>query len=118
MRFDREAVRRIVVNLLENAVKFHEDPPRIEVAVRVRGGAVALEVADRGIGLGGVPAEALFGKFVRGEDERARKRTGAGLGLFLVREHAREHGARTEAEDRSGGGAVFRIVFPAAPPSR
>lgn len=113
VRFDREAVRRILVNLVENAVKFHDGPPAIELAVRSRGDAVVLEVADRGIGLGGAPARTLFEKFVRGDDDRARRRTGAGLGLFLVQQHAAEHGARTEAEDRPGGGAVFRVVFPA-----
>lgn len=118
VRFDRDAVRQILVNLLDNAIKFSPNAEalaltkQVELSVSARDGRVALEVADRGIGIGtGDPAR-LFEPFRRGKDPRARELPGTGLGLSIVAEYAHAHGALVRASNREGGGAIFAVEFP------
>jgi len=109
VRADPDQLRQIVWNLCENAVKHgvQEDPAQaIEIRYgRLPGGARPfLEVADRGPGVKPDLAERIFEPFFSGG-------RGSGLGLFLARELAQANGATLLFEPRSGGGAVFRLVF-------
>lgn len=101
---------QVLINLIENALK-HGAPP-FAVSVKRAGDRVSLEVGDRG---GGLPAETarLFEKFVR-----ASAAPGVGLGLAVVRAIAVAHGGEVTAENRAGGGAVFRVVIPRGPEPR
>jgi two-component system sensor histidine kinase KdpD len=109
LQIDPVLFEQVLINLLENAMK-HAEPP-FSIAVRREGAAVVLEVADRGHGLpAGDPAR-LFDKFVRASAAR-----GAGLGLAVVRAIVQAHGGAVTAENRPGGGAVFRIVLPTPEP--
>src|SRR6185436_7554841 len=109
LRIDPVLFEQVLINLIENATK-HGAPP-FEIRARRRGGAVELEVADRGPGLpGGEPAR-LFDKFVR-----ASAAPGAGLGLAVVRAIVQAHGGTVTAEDRPDGGAVFRVALPTPQP--
>ncbi|MGE5182518.1 MAG: ATP-binding protein [Acidobacteriota bacterium] len=99
-----------LINLVENALK-HGAPP-LRLVARRRDGDIEIEVADRGPGLPAGDTARLFEKFVR-----ASRAPGAGLGLAVVRAIVEAHGGRVVAENRDGGGAVFRIVLPTpAPP--
>jgi two-component system sensor histidine kinase KdpD len=111
LEIDPVLFEQVLINLIENATK-HGAPP-FSIRARRRGEAVEIEVADRGPGLpGGDPAR-LFDKFVR-----ASAAPGAGLGLAVVRAIVQAHGGTVVAEDRPGGGAVFRAVLPTpAPPA-
>jgi two-component system sensor histidine kinase KdpD len=108
LRIDPVLFEQLLINLIENALK-HGAPP-IAIRVEPRGGSVALEVADRGPGLPPGGGARLFEKFVR-----ASAAPGAGLGLAVVRAIAQAHGGDVVAEDRPGGGAVFRVTIPAPP---
>ena len=100
-----------MINLVENALKHGAPPLRIEA--RRHDGDVEIEVADRGPGLPSGDTARLFDKFVR-----ASSAPGAGLGLAVVRAIVEAHGGRVLAENRTGGGALFRIVLPTpAPPA-
>lgn len=116
--FDDVLLEQVLINLLENAVKYSPPDAPIEVRVRSGGQGLQFEVADRGRGL--VPGEEtrIFEKFYRaletGDDTR-----GTGLGLAICKAVISAHGGRIEAENRPGGGAVFRFTLPAdAPPPR
>jgi len=114
---DRDALERLLLNLLDNAVKY--TPAGGRVAVRVESGdgpggrTVVLEVADTGRG---IPAHALpriFERFYRVDRGRARDEGGTGLGLAIVKHVAQAHGGRVEVEARPGGGTIFRCHLPA-----
>jgi signal transduction histidine kinase len=106
---DPIALRRLVTNLLDNAVKFGA---RARARVYAERGAAVIEVDDDGPGLGAVDREKLFEPFYRGEPSRNRATGGAGLGLAVVRSVARAHGGDAALEDRPGGGLRARARLP------
>jgi len=110
---DAGLIRQMVVNVVDNAVKFTE-AGRVDVAVRREDHAAIIEVLDTGVGIDGASAERLFDRFFRGDPAHARAAEGTGLGLAIVRSIARVHGGTVEAHVRPTGGSVFRISLPAA----
>lgn len=100
---------QLLLNLLENAAKHTAPGTLIEIAGCGDGADVVLEVADRGPGLPPGPTERLFEKFYRGPGVRG---AGAGLGLAVCRGITTAHGGTIEAENRTGGGATFRVRVP------
>lgn len=82
---DRPALEVVLRNLIDNAVKYSDDPIRVRVTARaLPKGAVCIEVADQGIGIPTWALKRVFDRFFRVEDEKTRKRRGTGLGLFVV----------------------------------
>ena len=124
---DRDAVRQIVLNLLDNAAKYAPvAPPEVSVcAVRaprgaraLRGagdGAVSLSVADRGPGVPPRAAKRIFDRFYRVDDSTTRETGGSGLGLSIAHRLARGMGGDLVYRPREGGGSVFELTLPAAP---
>jgi two-component system sensor histidine kinase KdpD len=110
VRIDAVLVERVLVNLLENAVKY--TPPGTWVAVSgvARAEGVELSVQDGGPGLPLGRGEDLFKKFERGEREGATP--GVGLGLALCRAIVEAHGGTIHAESPASGGARFVVCFP------
>ncbi|HEU0035178.1 MAG TPA: sensor histidine kinase KdpD [Kofleriaceae bacterium] len=109
LRIDPVLFEQVLINLLENAVK-HGGPP-YSVRAQRRGDRVEIEIGDRGRGLPAGDASRLFEKFVRGSSA-----PGAGLGLAVVRAIVEAHGGTVQAENRPGGGALFRITLPMPEP--
>lgn len=109
---DGALLAQALANLLENAL-LHGVAPGAEPDIRLRaqpeGEGLSLEVLDRGPGLPPGDPEQLFARFVRGEQPRS---SGNGLGLAICRAVAQAHGGRSEAENREGGGACFRLWLP------
>ncbi|MHB8670938.1 MAG: sensor histidine kinase [Acidimicrobiales bacterium] len=100
----------ILVNLLENAVKYGGIEP-IEVSAHLDSErTLILEVADRGPGLGGVPADLLFEAFSRGYHKATMP--GHGIGLYLVLMIAQSLGGTAALEERPGGGTTARVELP------
>ena len=89
-------------------------PGRVEVSAAARNGELVVEVADRGRGLPAGDEQRIFDKFHRSADVAGR--AGAGLGLTVCKGIVQLHGGRIEAENRPGGGAVFRFTLPVEPP--
>ncbi len=115
---DREQLRRVIVNLLDNAVKFTTDDGAIAVAVASGGDRARLTVRDDGPGVSDAELPRIFDRFYRG---RSRSAPGAGLGLSLCREIAERHGGELAAENNPEGGARFTLSLPldrAAPQPR
>jgi two-component system sensor histidine kinase KdpD len=103
-------VQQVLVNLLENAVRHTPAGTPIEVSAHQEGDSVVVEVADRGPGLPPGETSRLFEKFYRAGSSTSR--AGAGLGLAICRGIVQLHGGKIIAENRSGGGAMFRFSLP------
>jgi len=109
---DTVLVERVLVNLLENAVKHAPAGAAIEVSARRAGGGMEVEVFNAGSDLPDDQLEAVFGKFRRGPAAGAE---GSGLGLSIVRGFMAAHGGTVAARrDPARGGLAFRLWFPAA----
>ncbi len=110
---DRSRLKQVVVNLLDNAIKYTPEKGRIQLRVAVVDGHATLEVLDSGIG---IPADALahvFERFFRVDKARTRDPEGAGLGLSIVKSICTAHGATVEVES-NGVGSRFRVMLPIA----
>lgn len=108
---DPRRVRRIVRNLVTNAVEYGEGGP-VLLDLRADAAAVAFRVRDRGVGLRPGEAALVFSRFWRSDPSRARLTGGTGLGLSIALEDARLHGGWLQAWGEPGRGAVFRLVLP------
>jgi two-component system OmpR family sensor kinase len=110
---DRDELRKVVSNLMRNALVHTPSGTPIEVSVRTADGDALLEVRDHGPGLPpGDPAE-LFERFWRAEPGRERGKGGAGLGLAIVAAIVAAHGGSVSASNADGGGASFVVRLPA-----
>ncbi|HEY75156.1 MAG TPA: PAS domain-containing protein [Thermoflexia bacterium] len=112
---DRHLLTQVVVNLLDNAIKYTPSGGEIWVRLWLEGDEVILTVQDTGIG---IPKEAqpyLFEQFYRVHQPGAEKVAGTGLGLSLVQAVVREHGGRVwvESEGVPGKGSLFGVALPA-----
>lgn len=110
---DAKLLRRLVRNLLENAVRYGAPP--VEATVDAVGGRARLRVCDRGPGVPEEERERIFAPFYR-SSSRAPGDGGSGLGLSLVRQIARRHGGEARCRAREGGGTCFEIDLPALTP--
>jgi signal transduction histidine kinase len=110
--WDPDAVRRALLNLLENAVVHGREGGRVEASASVAGNEIRLCIADDGPGIGGSDRPRVFGRFERGGTDAP----GTGLGLFLVDQVARAHGGRVHLETTMGHGSTFTLMLPIRPP--
>ena len=108
---DRVALRRMIQNLLDNALKYGGEA---ELALRIEDGAARIVIADRGPGLAPEDIEAMFAPFVRQDPSRNRETGGAGLGLAIARAIARDHGGDVTLSPREGGGLEATVSLPVA----
>ncbi|HEX7480139.1 MAG TPA: ATP-binding protein, partial [Polyangiales bacterium] len=106
---DPVLLEQVFVNLIENACKYTPPQTPIEVKARVANATVTIEIADRGPGIPAGDEERVFDKFYRGPHVGIG---GVGLGLPICRGIVDAHGGSIRAENRVGGGAVFRIDLP------
>lgn len=111
---DRAALRRIMLNLMENALKYGPDEQRITVGVALFSDTVRLWVDDEGEGIPRLERERVFDSFYRLSRELDRRITGSGIGLAVVRQLATLHGGRAWADEAPGGGARLVVEFPDA----
>ena len=107
----RMAMRRVVLNLVDNALRYGEK--EVGIAVRLEGRSIVLEVADRGPGIPASEVDRLKRPFTRLEVARSDK-GGAGLGLAIVERVVRAHHGTLELLPRPGGGLVAQVRLPIA----
>ena len=110
---NRDHLRRVVTNLLDNALKFTPEAGRIGVALESSNGRVKLRVVDSGPGLDEKDLPLVFERFFSGRSGRIE--SGKGLGLSLCREIVELHGGEISASNQPCGGAEFVVVLPASP---
>ncbi len=112
---DADALRQMLLNLLDNAVKYGPDEQTITVGLRGGEGRARIWVDDQGQGIPAADRERIWDRFWRLERDRGSAVAGTGIGLSVVRELAALHGGRAWAEDGPGGGARFVIELPLMP---
>ena len=111
---DATAIETIVMNLLDNAVKYSGDDAKISVRCWLHvNGKARLEVTDNGIGLEPKMKKRIFERFVRGHGEEVRQRRGTGIGLYVVSSLAKTLGGRVWAESPGlGSGSTMTVELP------
>lgn len=111
--WDRDAVSRALLNLIDNAIKYsREEEKSIDVTLRQDFEHVVLEVRDHGIGIEAKDVARIFDPYYRAKFSDTISRRGAGLGLTLVQQIVESHGGRVEVESEPGNGSTFRLLFP------
>lgn len=109
---DRIRLKQVVVNLVDNAIKYTAAGGSVSVSTFPMNGSAVLEVADTGIG---IPEEALsqvFDRFYRVDKARSRQQGGTGLGLAIVKSICTAYGGTVTVKSAEGKGAVFRVELP------
>jgi heavy metal sensor kinase len=114
MTGDREALRRLFLILLDNAVKYTAEGGEIEIAIEERDGHASGSVKDTGIGIPAADIPFIFDRFYRVDRARSRALGGAGLGLAIARWIAEAHGGSLSVESELNRGSVFRVRLPTA----
>jgi two-component system, OmpR family, sensor histidine kinase KdpD len=112
---DGVLVEQLFINLLENAIKYTAAGTPIEISAHQDDGQLVVEVADRGPGIPPEATQKIFEKFYR--LPRGQDGGGAGLGLAIARAIVEAHGGRIWADNRDGGGAIFRFTLPIGGPA-
>jgi signal transduction histidine kinase len=112
VRGDTERLRRIAVNLLDNAVKYSPEGGPVRCAVEVDDGHAEMRVHDRGLGIAADAQARMFKRFGRIVTPRTSNIPGTGLGLYLCRELARAHGGDITVESTEGEGSTFTLTLP------
>jgi PAS domain S-box-containing protein len=114
VRADRDKLTQIVMNLVDNAVKFSPEGGRIAVTARRRSDTAEIRVVDEGIGIARTDQQRIFTKFYRAEDASRHSPQGTGLGLFLARGLLAAMGGRIWVESKEGEGSTFVFELPVA----
>jgi two-component system phosphate regulon sensor histidine kinase PhoR len=111
---DEDKLRQVLVNLLDNAIKYSPDGGDVVVEVAGGHGRVSLAVRDRGLGIPQGEQERIFEKFYRLDPALTRGVGGSGLGLFISRELVARMGGSLTVRSQPGDGAAFMVDLPAA----
>ncbi len=112
VRGDQELVRRALVNLIGNAVKYGPEGDEVAVSLRRVGEQWAVAISDHGDGINQEQMPRLFRRFGRLKTAASRRESGIGLGLMIVKTVAERHGGRVEVASQPGAGATFTLVLP------
>jgi signal transduction histidine kinase len=116
IRADKRRLAQMLQNLIDNADRYAGGATRIELTGE--DGIVRFSVEDQGPGVADHERKFIFERFSRGDTAMRSGKSGAGLGLSLVAEHAALHGGAVTYEDRVGGGSRFIVELPVeGPPS-
>jgi two-component system sensor histidine kinase KdpD len=101
---------RVLVNVIDNALKYSPDEKPIEIKARTSSQTLEISIADRGVGIPQEELEHIFDKFYR--VQRPDNVSGTGLGLSISKGIVEAHGGSIRAENRRGGGAIFTVSLP------
>lgn len=112
---DPKAVRRILLNLLSNAMKFTKAGGCVRARMVPVAGGVELQVADTGIGIPADQVDRLVRPFEQMESQYARSHGGTGLGLSIVQGLVRLHGGRLSIQSEVGAGTTVTVFLPEGP---
>ena len=109
---DPDRLRQLVLNLVDNAVRYTPDGGQVTLDLAQAGGSASLRVRDTGAGIPPEELPRIFDRFYRIDAARTRQSGGAGLGLAISQEIAQAHGGRIEVTSEAGHGTVFTVHLP------
>jgi two-component system phosphate regulon sensor histidine kinase PhoR len=109
---DPEGLERLVLNLVDNAVKYNRPDGCVKLRLAQADGQAVLEVSDTGIGIPQDALSRIFERFYRVDKGRSREEGGTGLGLAIVKHVAQAHGGQVEVESHVGKSTTFRVRLP------
>ncbi len=118
LRIDKDAIAQVLMNLLDNAVKYSNGNKEIEVRVTTSKNEVRIAVRDYGIGIPPSEQKKIWEKFYRVGSTLVHDVKGSGLGLSIVQHVVQAHGGRVEVQSAPGEGSTFTIVLPFAQPEQ
>ena len=110
--FDRERLGIALGNLLDNAIDYSPEGASVVCSIESAPGKVIMRVADKGIGVPESEKQHIFTKFYRAENARKMRTSGTGLGLYLAKHIALDHGGTISFETKEGLGSTFIITLP------
>jgi len=111
---DGNKLRQVLVNLVDNAIKYSPDGGDVEIRLGSENGECLIEVADEGLGIPSSERERIFEKFYRLDPQQTRGVGGSGLGLYICRELVERMNGRIEVDSEPGRGSRFTVALPAA----
>jgi signal transduction histidine kinase len=111
---DRPKLRRILVNLVSNAVKFTSRGGRVAVQAAPEDGHIRISVTDTGVGIAPEDVARLFDKYEQARSRATRGEKGTGLGLYITKQLVELHGGEIKVESEVGKGSTFSFTLPAA----
>jgi heavy metal sensor kinase len=114
---DELRLRELVLNLVDNAVKYSHPGGKVELALQHDKNTARLSVSDSGIGIPPETQPRIFDRFYRADAARAHAKKGTGLGLSICKWIAEAHHGRIEVQSATGQGSRFTLVLPLAPAS-
>ncbi len=109
---DRMGYTSVLINLVENAIKYSEENSEVTIALSDDETSIFLEVKDKGYGIPKEEKEKVFDKFYRVGNEDTRKSKGTGLGLYIVKRFVEIYNGTVELTDNIPNGSIFKITFP------
>lgn len=109
---DRSRLQQVIVNLMDNAIKYTQEGGEVEVRVLRDTNHAILEVSDNGAGIPAYALPQVFERFFRADKARSRDSGGAGLGLAIVKSICTAHGAEISVSSQEGRGSCFRVELP------
>lgn len=112
---DRLSIRRVILNLLDNALKFTQKDGVVEVTAEEEDGKIIFRVSDTGIGIPQSEFGQLFLRYWQGNSAK-QFAPGTGLGLYLCKQIVTAHGGTISVSSQSGEGTTFSVVMPKQPP--
>ena len=111
---DRPKLRRVLVNLLSNALKFTPKGGRVEFRAERTSGQMKISIADTGVGIAPEDVERLFDKYEQTRSRATRGEKGTGLGLYITKQLVELHGGKIEVKSELGKGSIFSFTLPLA----
>ena len=112
IRGDYERLRQVLLNLVDNGIKYTPSGGRVTLSLQRDGEWASLRVTDTGIGLSPGDQEKIFERFYRSAEDRSRGEGGAGLGLCIALSIAEAHGGKIQVESTPGLGSTFTVLLP------
>lgn len=109
---DENLMENVIFNLIDNAIKYSSDAPRVEICLKKLPGGISLSVEDNGIGMSRSEQQRVFEKFYRVSQGDVHNIKGFGLGLSNVKEITELHGGMVQLRSELGKGSTFTLFFP------
>ena len=110
--FDHDRLKIALTNLIDNAINYSPAGKEVSIGTELKGPTIEISVTDRGIGIPDKDKEHLFSKFYRANNAKEIRQDGTGLGLYLAKHVAEDHGGEIRVLSKEGEGSTFILVLP------